>query len=646
MRLAYETTDWYNLHSKSWGKELVAGMHHPAKAKIKLAERIYRHAIEENWVKEGDLCLDPFAGVGCFSLHAILNGLNWVGVELEENFVESAEKNIVAWQAKYKGMPHLGTAVVLRGDSRRLKEVLKEWKERNCKLVCSSPPYSGTPIAAYDGSMGEMWRETGKTPRQRTGGKLINEQYGGDTEGQLGNMPIGTAEMICSSPPFLDQFPCQADNYEGFEHVGTVKRGAIGGKYADDTKGNLSSMPVGNLIIASPPYIDSMNANSGANDTEARLRRMEAAGIDITDSKNVGGPNNVYKHPQAYGNTEGQLGSMPVGNMILSSPPYVGSLSGQTDGIDWSICKDGGKIRDFTNEPGQAVRLHMGKAYSENEGNLGNLPEGNLLVSSPPYVESLASDDPDKRGGLFRDPRRHDDPTLTATYGDTVGQLGVMKAGMVLSSPPYGEALSNPDDSIEFSGAGGAIHPRNYGSVEGNLGNMEYGEEVSLLTSSPPYENMVNASGEGPSPKYAPHSGEHQASAQMSGIGYSKDNQDNLGNESGETFWGAAKLIVQACFDVLKPGAHACWVLKDYIKAGSIVPFTQSWVTLCEQCGFELIHWHRAWLTEDRGLHLTLDGGVVHKRVKYVSFFRRLYESREGNPSIEWESVLCFKKPV
>ncbi len=128
-------------------------------------------------------------------------------------------------------------------------------------------------------------------------------------------------------------------------------------------------------------------------------------------------------------------------------------------------------------------------------------------------------------------------------------------------------------------------------------------------------------------------------------MGYSKDNPDNLGNESGETFWSASRLIVRACFDVLRPGAHAIFVLKDYIKAGRVVLFTQNWANLCEQCGFELIHWHRAWLTEDRGSHLTLDGGIEHKKVKHSSFFRILAE-KKGAPPIDFESVLCFVKPV
>jgi hypothetical protein len=40
-------------------------------------------------------------------------------------------------------------------------------------------------------------------------------------------------------------------------------------------------------------------------------------------------------------------------------------------------------------------------------------------VTSAPFEDSLASDDPEKRGGFLKsDPKRRNDPGLTATYGD------------------------------------------------------------------------------------------------------------------------------------------------------------------------------------------------------------------------------------
>jgi hypothetical protein len=57
--------------------------------------------------------------------------------------------------------------------------------------IVTSPPYEGTSVAAYDGSMGEMYRETGQTPRQRSGGMLPSEQYNHANSENIGNLKGG-----------------------------------------------------------------------------------------------------------------------------------------------------------------------------------------------------------------------------------------------------------------------------------------------------------------------------------------------------------------------------------------------------------------------------------------------------------------------
>lgn len=119
-------------------------------------------------------------------------------------------------------------------------------------------------------------------------------------------------------------------------------------------------------VVSSPPYAATVNQSDGANDADARLTRKADAGVDVTQAVNRGGPNSVLNKPQAYGTTPGQLGAMPAG--VVSSPPYASALSAQTDGIDWTKGKDG---RDFSVEPGQEIRLHMGKHYGTTPGQLG-----------------------------------------------------------------------------------------------------------------------------------------------------------------------------------------------------------------------------------------------------------------------------------
>jgi len=208
-----------------------------------------------------------------------------------------------------------------------------------------------------------------------------------------------------------------------------------------------------------------------------------------------------------------------------------------------------------------------------------------MVVGSPPHIDTLASDDPDKRGGLFRDPKRRNDKTLTAEYGDSPGQLGAMKAGAVVGSPPYAEALSNPSNKMEHTGAGGPIHPRNYGQSAGQLGQ-----------------------------------------------------------EKGDTFWAAAQTIMAQCHQILAPGGVAIWVLKAFVRNKAIVDFPGQWQALGEACGFETVEVIRAWLVEDRGAQYDLFGELHERKVERKSFFRRLYEKKYPSNSIDYEIVLIQRR--
>jgi hypothetical protein len=243
----------------------------------------------------------------------------------------------------------------------------------------------------------------------------------------------------------------------------------------------------------------------------------------------------------------------------------------------------------------------MTRAYTQdkqgtNEGNLAQMPtdDGELqaIVSSPPFADSIGSDDPEKRGGLYRDPKRANDRNLTGTYGESDGQLGAMPDGgdldAVISSPPYEQIMSEKaggQGSEEQTGSGGPIHPRCYASGD-----------------------------------------------------------DNLGNQQGTTFWSASKEIVQQCWQTLQAGGMAIWVVKHYVKDGKLVDFPGQWRTLCEHCGFELVEIARAWVKTPGIVQTDIFGGETAREQKeYKSFFRRLAESK-GSPRIDYETVLFMRK--
>ena len=137
-----------------------------------------------------------------------------------------------------------------------------------------------------------------------------------------------------------------------------------------------------------------------------------------------------------YGTTEGQIGNLPDTPLkAITSPPYGEQMQADKSGIDWSKGKGG---RDKSKEPAynpDANYITSDLRYSRDPANLGNLPDKPLKsVMSPPYEESTNSDNPDKRGGLYRDQKRRSDKTLTATYGEAEGQVGCEKGESYLSA--------------------------------------------------------------------------------------------------------------------------------------------------------------------------------------------------------------------
>ena len=90
-------------------------------------------------------------------------------------------------------------------------------------------------------------------------------------------------------------------------------------------------------------------------------------------------------------------------------------------------------------------------------------------------------------------------------------------------------------------------------------------------------------------------------------------------------------------------GATACFILKDFVRSGKIVPFSDNWRRLAESCGFETIEWVHASLVEDHGTQHGLFGEDKRLRKSRKSFFRRLAEAK-GSPPIDHEDVLFMRR--
>jgi len=264
--------------------------------------------------------------------------------------------------------------------------------------------------------------------------------------------------------------------------------------------------------------------------------------------------------------------------------------------------------------------------------------KADLIVSSPPYQESNMGECCE--GKARQVTRERAERESKTKYGQTPGQLGAMKscdADMVISSPPFGEVTSDkPSKSIIKGGLrmGASSMGDGYGQSKGNLGNLKSGQ-VDAILSSPPYEEGIGHGGN-------PTNVDKEKALHIADSKRYSDTKENLGNQRGDTFWSAAKLIIEQCYQILKPGGHAIWVVKSFVRNKKIVDFPGDWQGLCEAVGFKTVCIHHAMLVKETK-HKTLFGDIEVKRKERKSFFRRLAESH-GSPRIDFEVVLCMLK--
>ena len=282
-------------------------------------------------------------------------------------------------------------------------------------------------------------------------------------------------------------------------------------------------------------------------------------------------------------------------------------------------------------------------------------------ISSPPFAEQQSGGGLAKPNAVHSDGHQFGDNHGYQNQAKTDGNLAALRAtdagfSVAVSSPPYADGAQhtggndpNPD-YIE----GGELRYVDYGQSAGQLAAMR-SDGFDGAVSSPPYEASMkgdNVDAEEVATRKTERSsvggtwltpGRKRAYAAMMS-GYNPDNENNLGSSSGDDFWSAARLIIEQTYAILRPGAHAVWVVKSFIRSGAIVDFPDQWWQLCEACGFVTLHEHHALLVRDDGTQLAMDGNHKSHRKKRVSFFRRLYEQKRPDLAIDWETVFCMVK--
>jgi hypothetical protein len=275
-------------------------------------------------------------------------------------------------------------------------------------------------------------------------------------------------------------------------------------------------------------------------------------------------------------------------------------------------------------------------------------------ICSPPY-ETDALGHSRGQAGLERD-KVYGTPPDTS-YGSTPGQLGSMPSGdygAVVSSPPYADNAATwvegpgaRHDPIHHNGdnAFKASSDSGYGSTPGNVGNMRDGG-FEAAVSSPPFGGEAQHTG-GPMPTkhYDGRQAPRVSSGMVTGAAPYGVSKGQLAQEDGDTFWAAARAIVEQTYAALRPGGYAAWVTKDFVRKGQRVPFSDQWQELCAAVGFESVERIHAMLVEEHGEQLDIFGNGHARRKERKSFFRRLAE-KKGSPRIDHEDVLILRKPV
>jgi len=606
------------------------------------------------------MILDPFGGVSLGALDAMRLGLHWRGVELEAKFVELGNWNISNWNAKFSRMPHwCGDAVLLQGDSRKLLAVLGGQLMTG---TVSSPPYAES---VNSGQSGIDWEKAGRgerskesESRQGVQGAAGHEMRYGSTDGQLDAMKGDGFDAAVSSPPFVDQLSSH-DNFIA-PHDSTrlmdTDKNAYG--YSDGQLGTMNGDGF-DAAISSPPYCQTVTDHKGQTDalkggkftsggdsflynysygeTDGQLGAMKGDGFDAAISSppytgNIQVEKNsksfdrtkqyeVYRasgggqsfeafcatqvlHSQGYGNSDGQLGAMKGDGFdaAISSPPFQGSQQ-----------------VDNRTKPSTAMSNTWEKRFGEitdgvSDGNLANMSNGDFqaAISSPPFRQSEGGTPEPKPGGVI-------DERLTArhlagnsagkAYGDTEGQLANMGEGDfegLVSSPPF-ERVEGRHSSDKFKDPEESARARSEGLRTGQV-KGHYASEEAILRSMQKANEQVYGNTEG-----------------------------NMGNDSGDDFWLAARQIVEQVYLALKPGGHAVWVCKDFVKNKTRVPFSDQWRQLCEAVGFVTLHEHHALLVRNQGKTHTLEGNLKDISNASKSFFRRLAEKLAAENNY-WEN--------
>ena len=408
---------WFGLYAGSTsGDEMLftqESVAHPAKMSRQLTVRCIEQMLAWGWLRFGHVLADPFGGRGTTALIwcAMHSENRAVTCELEPHFIKMQSFCKALAERSFHRPFHW---LILQGDSRKFHEHLAKARENGGLVSLTSPPFlESLPTRGGDALSRGEGRSDGKNR-----GRTAYMEYGA-TDGQigaLGSPPYGDTEVIHIGKAIGDSW--QENGEAALPATGEKRTRRYGA-----TDGQIGTLPEGpEAAISSPPYTRGV---IGAGQAE----KLQALTQDPSSSLFGRDPQGAWFQAMAAGyvNSEGNIDAMPDGpDACLSSPVYENAVNDR-NGIDVSKCE----------RPGRSSQARL-QGYQTD-------PE--TVLTSPAWEDSLASGDPLKKGGLFRDPRRSQDRTLTAEYA----QAGLGSPPFEAQSGGCGEASrrSQPDPGIQ-----------------------------------------------------------------------------------------------------------------------------------------------------------------------------------------------------
>ena len=633
-------TTWQNCYNDSWKGRISDGSFaHPAKAAPGLIKRIFDHAFENGYLEKGSTVVDPFGGVGTTAIEGTIRGVRTVTLELERRFHILSLQNLIlhskGWCCCGDGEPYMR----LVRDIVSAEEVTGciEQTTGNDQRLLFEDMLAEQPEPDQEGGVESELERRGMREFERVRGNQGEREEKTEARSHDGTASRSGNDQgrSCSSHQ-RRSYGQQAGEPEGDDGIGTYGTSSQSWREQEDKNCDMRDMPR-----------DIQHVYTKA---ESLLEERMPKGETKTIPKQVSGEeektssgSDVYClregiHGEAASGSKEQellkrlLPRIPeavlCGKVCQTCGKYITPFPLCLQGDSRKLCEVLGPAmadacvgsppfanpqthsRGHIMDTGTPAMRRCKKSYApagfvpdDTEGNIGSMPIGDVdtVIGSPPFQGSQQSTDGDfvmNSTDVNPTERKLNTRSYFPAGQDSSGNLAALPSGdvdSIVSSPPFGSSDTKP------SKIGTGKPTRDDGDGAGrNKGDYVYG-----------------------------------------------DAEGQLGKADADTFWSAASMIVQQCYEILQPGGVAYFICKDFVRAKQRVHFSDDWRKLCEHHGFQTIEWIKASLVKEER-QPGLFGEDIVKRTERKSFFRRIYEQdmpEDDDRRIDNEDVIVLLKP-